>query len=349
LVYNVAIVDHSAEEACGGVECISGMLEGTGGSGVEVILTSTMPVVFDQPGIDSSAACRLTKPLGHRALHDCLLAALHRTEPRGDATVIVEQAVGLKWHILLAEDNLVNQKLAIGFLEKMGHHGDLAVNGLHAVGMCQGKNYDAILMDLQMPLMGGLEATTKIREMEKTTGRHTRILAMTAHATVQDRQECLNAGMDGYLTKPISKKSLRSEMERVIMNDKSVPETLARQEVGSQETNWSLPELLERLENDRAFLVELLAVFRQDSHVALEQAQDALSKRDMSTLERRAHSLKGMQRNLLMERAANIASELEIAARQDRAQDCVPLVGQLRTALEQLAPEIDAQMQEVKA
>jgi HPt (histidine-containing phosphotransfer) domain-containing protein len=96
------------------------------------------------------------------------------------------------------------------------------------------------------------------------------------------------------------------------------------------ETNWNLSELLERLDNDRAFL-ELLAVFRQDSHVALEQARDALSKQDLATLERSAHTLKGMLRNLLMEHAAKIASELELAARQGRPQDSGPLLRQLRT------------------
>jgi two-component system, sensor histidine kinase and response regulator len=138
-------------------------------------------------------------------------------------------------------------------------------------------------------------------------------------------------------------------MGRVIMNSKSVPETVQTENVTPAGTNWNLPELLERLDNDRAFLTELLTVFRQDNHVAVEQAQDALSKQDLSTLERKAHSLKGMLRNLLMERAANIASELELAARQGRAQDCVPLFAQLRAALEQLAPEVDAQIQEVKA
>jgi two-component system, sensor histidine kinase and response regulator len=92
-------------------------------------MTSSVPHVFDQAGVNSNSSGHLTKPLWRKPLHQCLLSALHRIKPRDDTSVVPEQAIGVKWHILLAEDNLVNQKLAIGFLEKMSHHVDLAVNG----------------------------------------------------------------------------------------------------------------------------------------------------------------------------------------------------------------------------
>jgi HPt (histidine-containing phosphotransfer) domain-containing protein len=135
------------------------------------------------------------------------------------------------------------------------------------------------------------------------------------------------------------------EMEQVMTNSGSTPETLQAPELTPAGTNWNLPELLERVDNDRAFLVELLNIFREDSRVAMEQAQEALSKQDLPALERKAHTLKGMLRNLLMGRAAQAASELEIAARQGSAQDCRALLAQVRAALDQLAPEVEAQMQ----
>jgi PAS domain S-box-containing protein len=346
--YNVAIVDQSASEFSGSPEETGQMLECSGTTGAEVILTSTIPLDFDQSGAGSNPSARLTKPLRRKQLRECLLVALHRTRCPDEAAT-PGQTPGVKWRILVAEDNLVNQKLAIGFLEKMGYHIDLAVNGLHALRMSQEKNYDAILMDLQMPLMGGLEATLKIREREKATGRHTPIIAMTAHAALQDRQQCLDSGMDGYITKPVRKESLRHEMERIIMNNKSVPESPRRETPTSVETNWDLQELLEHLDNDRAFLGELLTVFRQDSRAAIEQGREALSKQDLSTLERKGHTLKGMLRNLMMGRAADLASQLESAAREGRAEECAALLVQLQAALEQLAPEVEAQMQEVKA
>lgn len=345
--YDVVIVDESAKENSGSTERIRELLAGNGQSRAEIIGTSKIPLGSDQVGVNSNSPFRLIKPLRRKSLYECLLTALHRTQLPEDASVVPEQPINVKWHILLAEDNLVNQKLAIGFLEKMGHQVDLAVDGLHALRMSQEKNYDAILMDLQMPLMGGLEAAVKIRELEKAAGRHAPIIAMTAHATLEDRQQCLDSGMDGYITKPVRKEILKHEMERVLMNSKPTPETPHGQEL-TAETSWNLPELLERLDNDRAFLAELLTIFCQDSRVAMKQAQDALSKPDLSSLERKAHTLKGMLRNLLMGHAAKLASDLESAARQGRAQDCALLFAQLQNSIEKLAPEIDAQMQEVR-
>ncbi len=251
------------------------------------------------------------------------------------------------WKILLAEDNAVNQKLAIGLLQRMGHRVDLAVNGLEVLRMYREKRYDVILMDLQMPAMDGLQATGKIREIEGATGTHTPILAMTAHATAEDARRCLQAGMDGHLTKPIRTESLRKEIERVTMNTKPTNELLPAQR-DTSEAIWNLTELLERLDNDKQFLGELLIVFRQDSEAGLRDAKSALARNDLLALERKAHTLKGMLRNLLMNRAAQLASDLEIAARQQQPEQSSVLLAQLEHAMEELLAEVDAQTVEVK-
>jgi CheY-like chemotaxis protein len=116
--------------------------------------------------------------------------------------------------ILLVEDNLVNQKLAMVLIKKWGHDCTLAQNGQEAVALFPTQHWDLVLMDMQMPVMGGLEATRLIRESE-LPGRHTPILAMTANAMASDRQACLDAGMDDHLSKPLNSKALQASIEKL--------------------------------------------------------------------------------------------------------------------------------------
>jgi len=118
--------------------------------------------------------------------------------------------------ILLAEDNLVNQKVAMHLLGKLGHKVSLVENGLQAVAAIEKDEYDLVLMDVQMPEMGGFEATAKIRQMEQKLGKHTPIIAMTAHALHGDREKCIDAGMDDYVSKPIQLKHLQATLDKYI-------------------------------------------------------------------------------------------------------------------------------------
>ncbi len=115
----------------------------------------------------------------------------------------------LPLRILMAEDNLVNQKVAMSMLKRLGYRADVANNGLEVLQALQEKPYDVVLMDIQMPEMDGLEATRRIRD----SGMNTRIIAMTAHALEGDRAECLQAGMNEYITKPINMEELRKALE----------------------------------------------------------------------------------------------------------------------------------------
>jgi CheY-like chemotaxis protein len=118
--------------------------------------------------------------------------------------------------ILVAEDNLVNQKLAVAMLQKVGHRVTLAANGDEAFTKWRDGGFDMIFMDVQMPVVDGFEATQRIRSGEKSTGTHTPIIAMTAHAMSGDRERCLNAGMDDYVSKPISRKALDQVISRYV-------------------------------------------------------------------------------------------------------------------------------------
>lgn len=121
--------------------------------------------------------------------------------------------------ILLAEDNAVNQKLASRLLEKQGHNVVIAANGRQALAQLETEGFDLVLMDVQMPEMDGFEATTTIRKMEETTGTHLPIVAMTAHAMQGDKERCLAAGMDGYLSKPLNLKELLVVVQSVLEKD----------------------------------------------------------------------------------------------------------------------------------
>ncbi len=122
----------------------------------------------------------------------------------------------LSLRVLLAEDNEVNQRLISRLLEKMGHSVAVAENGRMAVRMWSEQEFDLVAMDMQMPIMDGLEATAEIRARERVTGRHVLIVAMTANAFDEDRERCLRGGMDGYIAKPVTAKSIEMEIAQVV-------------------------------------------------------------------------------------------------------------------------------------
>ena len=129
--------------------------------------------------------------------------------PRGEGRSSAEVL-----RILVVEDNLVNQRLAMRLLERRGHLVEVAANGRQALQAMEKGSYDLVLMDVQMPEMDGIEATARIREKEKSSGGHQRVVALTAHAMKGDEERCLAAGMDGYLTKPIRPEELYELLER---------------------------------------------------------------------------------------------------------------------------------------
>ncbi|HKI13027.1 MAG TPA: PAS domain S-box protein [Candidatus Acidoferrum sp.] len=294
---------------------------------------------------------RLRKPLCRRVLWESLRAALTQGEP--ETAPIFEtlvKASGGHFRILLVEDNAVNQKLAVRLLEKMGHQVALANNGAEACEALCAATYDIVLMDLQMPVMGGLEATRKIREREQHSRQHVPILAMTAHAAAQDEKRCLEAGMDGYLTKPIRSEVLRKEIDQAVTQSgpaENCSEAPTHREVS--EAEWNVRELLQRLEGDHDFLRELLQMFRADSQTTLMKAREALAREDLKEVSRAAHTLKGMLKNLSMNATAEIAAGLETAARNGARVEAEALFERLERSLAGLMPDVQTHLAEVRA
>jgi CheY-like chemotaxis protein len=179
-------------------------------------------------------AAYLTKPVNQTQLVESIQAALGRQAAGGAAPApIMRQSLRpgeSKLRVLLAEDNAVNQMLAVRLLEKQGHSVRVVGTGRAALEALDEQEFDVALMDVQMPEMDGLEATAAIREREKANGKHVPIIAMTAHAMTGDQERCLAAGMDGYVSKPISGQALAAEINRVrTTSSASHPEPVLKQ------------------------------------------------------------------------------------------------------------------------
>lgn len=233
--------------------------------------------------------------------------------------------------LLLVEDYPTNQKVVMKHLRNAGYQVDLAENGRQAVSACQHKHYDLILMDIQMPLMDGYEATEMIRRLEQRAYtkadkediprekiRRTPIVAMTAHAMKGDREKCLKSGMDDYILKPLRKKELLAFVQRWIQQDQPV-ELLSTETDATGEKKdvrvMDYERAVAEFEGDAEFLKEVIQDFFIAVDRQLESIQQAIRSQDEKTVAAEAHAIKGGAANLTMEALSGCASELEKAAK----------------------------------
>jgi PAS domain S-box-containing protein len=256
-------------------------------------------------------AAYLVKPVKPNELNLALAVAL----PAAAAEIVYtaprsgRDANGVRrLRILVAEDNPVNQRVAIRLLEKGGHAVTLANHGGEAVVALDRGEFDLVLMDVQMPEMDGFEATRVIREREAGTGRHIPIVAMTAHAMKGDRERCLAAGMDDYLAKPVQ----RSELDRVLAWVAGAPATAPKESAPAEPVAFDRTSALERLGGDEALFAEVAGLFLTDAPQQLEDIRRAVAARDAGALRRAAHSLKGAAAYVGGMAASSVAHRLEL-------------------------------------
>jgi two-component system, sensor histidine kinase and response regulator len=235
--------------------------------------------------------------------------------------------------ILLAEDNEVNQKLAVRWLRKWGHSVVVAGNGREALARLEKDVFDLILMDVQMPEMGGLETTAVIRTKEKGGAAHVPILAMTAHALEGDRERCLAAGMDGYIAKPIRPQ----EMFRAIENLGSGPEKPA---APLDSDILDRREVLYRFDDDMELLREAVQDFLEECPRRLAALRGALACGDSDAVARLAHAVKGSVGNFAARRAVDAAQKLETIGREGEAARGLEAYTELEEAIERLKPAL---------
>jgi two-component system, sensor histidine kinase and response regulator len=259
-------------------------------------------------------AASLVKPVKQSELLQAILTALGLSAPAcGVRRVVPDWKRQTAIHrlqplrILLTEDNLTNQALGLALLEKQGHQVEVAGNGREALATLARSTFDVVLMDVQMPEMDGLEATARIRRREQGTGRHIPIIAMTAHAMKGDRERCLEAGMDGYVSKPVRE----GELFRVIasLTDRAAPEeepTLGGPEATkadgrspteavAQAAAGSLDKavLMARLGGREDRLRKIVQLFHNDSDALLVEMRSAIAAGEAERLKLSAHTLKG--------------------------------------------------------
>ncbi len=235
-------------------------------------------------------------------------------------------------NLLLAEDNAVNQTLATRLLEKLGHTVTVANNGIEAVQHWQNGQFDAILMDVDMPEMNGYQATERIRELEKISGAHIRIVAMTAYAMQGAREECLSHGMDGYLAKPIDTEALWQELDSLVQRAESWA-------VVKQLVVADFDQARQIMDDSRELFDEIAALFLADAPPHMQHIKDALLQSDADAVRHSAHTLKGMAGIFAAERTLRTAERVEQTA---GLPACIEAVAQLEAALSELLDAIKA-------
>jgi CheY-like chemotaxis protein/HPt (histidine-containing phosphotransfer) domain-containing protein len=217
--------------------------------------------------------------------------------------------------VLVAEDNPFNQRVARLLLEGRGHEATLVGNGRLAVEAARQGTFDLVLMDVQMPEMDGLQATAEIRRYEAGTGHHLPIIALTAHALVEDRDTCLAAGMYGFLPKPIRPEQLWQTIDSVLSR---LPPVARSEPVASAARDAPALVLdtaaaLARVDGDRQFLVEMATLFRAEYPRLLDEIERGISAGDPPRVARATHSLKNWASGFAAPAAFEILRELERA------------------------------------
>jgi len=311
-----------------------------------IMMLSSVAIHYDaehcrQLGIEAY----LVKPIKRSELLNSMLSVLAFSgKPPSQPVTVAVEATALPQRplrILLAEDNVVNQKMAIIMLQQMGHTVMTADNGREALTAVQETPFDLVLMDVQMPEMDGLEATRSIRAFETPLGRHTPILAMTAHALKGDRERCLEAGMDGYVSKPIHTSHLIAEMMRVLPDLTQVPATPASAPRADAEV-FDARELLNRVGGNRTIRDEIIDLFIGDYPERLAEIRQAMTAHDLTAVQRAAHTVKGSTASIGARTAQQAAYTVEMAAKAGDSAGVPAAVDLLEQELQRLAQALIA-------
>jgi len=288
----------------------------------------------------------LTKPVRTRELLTCLNRALsHEAEEwhmhsqpiitRG-TLVATETRRQYSGQVLLVEDNAINQRVARRFLERLGCEVQVVGDGRQAVEAFERGSYTFILMDMQMPVMDGLEATRRIRELESGGAKRTPIVALTANAMMGTLERCLEAGMDDYLTKPLDISRLQDVLDRFM--GRADGEPIAPAAASSAAAQAASPDnairarLADVAGDDQEFMIELVNAFLSGGEDTVQELRAAVELGDAAAIGRAAHKLKGAAANLHVNNLATLSFDLETRAKSGQKADW-------RADLEKIAAE----------
>jgi CheY-like chemotaxis protein/HPt (histidine-containing phosphotransfer) domain-containing protein len=286
----------------------------------------------------------LIKPIKPSELLDAMETAISTApRPTGPSPRVARLAASPQQgllRILVAEDNVVNQKLVSRLLEKRGHHVMVVDNGHDALTILEAQPFDVVLMDVQMPEMDGFEATAAIRAREQGPGQRLPVIAMTAHALQGDREKCLEAGMDGYIAKPIQAQQLFDAIES------AVPSLAPPSATPPTEAPMDKAALLARVHGDENLLRELVGLFLDDYPGLLAQIREAIERRDRQAIPRAAHKLKGAVGNFATGPAYDAAQHLEQIGKLGNLRMAEDAFRALEQEIERLKPSLEDVVQE---
>jgi PAS domain S-box-containing protein len=316
---------------------------------VLVIILTSLGIRGDVARLEAlGCAGYLLKPIKQSQLFDTIITVLSQKKadtkeklmPIVTRHTIAEQN-RQRVRILIAEDNPTNQKLAVTLLKKAGYFVDAVEDGRRAIQSLKLKAYDLILMDVQMPEMDGFEATQAIRVMEGEA-KHTPIIAMTAHAMKGDRERCLQAGMDDYISKPIEPQEFFDAIEKwTKFRGKEKDLSPSKSELALSEhiepvEPIDLESALRRFDGDKEFFKEMLQEFLSYAPKQLKKLAEAIKRGDAKVVEREAHSLKGGAGNLGATSIADLALRLEFLGRTKDLAEAKKIIGNLKAELKRL-------------
>lgn len=338
-----------------------------------LMASTTDRIEFSRRCAEAGAAGFVEKPISQSQLLSAVAQASGAASlDKSDGEGLFSRPKVASLRVLLVEDTPANRKVVQRVLHKRGHHVEIAVNGRDAINTYRQEEYDLVLMDVQMPIVDGLQATEAIRALEKSTGRKpTPLIAMTAHSMQGDRENCLRAGMNGYLSKPLDLSALIDTVESYAVDsrvdsklppgdsnvsageaDPSINVGKPNGDVSGESTSRSdnparaklvdLESALRRLKGDRELLVDMMVFFEDDAPTLLSTVDTAAAAGDNDSLQRAAHSLKGLASTFDAHPAQSAARELEDAARDGETDRLEPLVAQLHTEVAALRAELSA-------
>jgi len=314
-----------------------------GGTGLGLTISSRLVeqmggqlIVESEPGLGSTFSFAVSFERGKR---------LQRPNSFERLQAIGSLSAGARLRVLIAEDQPVNQLYVRRLLEKLGHRATLVGDGRAAVEACARERFDLVLMDVQMPLMSGLDATMAIRAAERGTGRHTPIWALTAHALLGDEERCRAAGMDGYLTKPLDRGALLAALAVVVHGNRAgetaKDESQAPPGIAPGLRVHDMEAALEALGNDRALIRELAQMGVAELPALVARVRNADTREACGAA---AHALKGAAANLALPRLSRAASAIEEDCRSLSDGERAPVRLDEVAAL-QLLEVLDAELQ----
>lgn len=280
----------------------------------------------------------LTKPVTHSELYSAVasvFAPRRDSAPTNTASRRTPRRSARSLHVLLAEDNPVNQELTVAFLQRWGHSVVVTGDGLRALEAYERELFDLIIMDVQMPVMDGFETTRKIRDIERKTSRYVPIIAMTAHAMAGDRERCLAAGMNQYIAKPILEKALFVVIEGFAG---------ARPEQTEGAVAMGRSDVIARVGGDELLARRIASLFLENYPLLLEGIREAARNHDAPALRNVAHTLKGSVSNFPAEEAFKAAQRLEVMAHNGDLTDFDSAFEALQKAVERLRPALEELM-----